>query len=163
MSGALAAWDAAAPAEATAQLTTVLDIPSWVATLVAARPFGDSATLVQLAERTPWTDAELRSAVAGRPRLGGSIPASNPFSAGEQLSVNADRERAESIAALTVDYEQRFGMIFLIRAAGRSSADVLAELIRRLGNDSDTELAEVSRELREITLLRLTDRFAVVA
>ena len=37
------------------------------------------------------------------------------------------------------EYEQRFGRVFLIRAAGRSSSEVLAELRRRLGNDDATE------------------------
>ena len=37
------------------------------------------------------------------------------------------------------EYEKRFDRVFLIRAAGRSSAEILAELHRRLGNDDETE------------------------
>ena len=54
-------------------------------------------------------------------------------------------------------YERRFGRVFLIRAAGRSSSEVLAELRRRLGNDDETERVEMVAALREIALLRLKD------
>jgi 2-oxo-4-hydroxy-4-carboxy-5-ureidoimidazoline decarboxylase len=52
-------------------------------------------------------------------------------------------------------YEARFGRVFLIRAAGRSAADILAELRRRLHNEPADEAAEVATQLREIALLRL--------
>ncbi len=55
------------------------------------------------------------------------------------------------------EYEQRFDRVFLIRAAGRGSAEILAELRRRLGNDDETERAETVAQLREIALLRLKD------
>ena len=45
--------------------------------------------------------------------------------------------------------------MFLIRAAGRSSAEILAELDRRLGNDDATEREETVTALRDIALLRL--------
>jgi 2-oxo-4-hydroxy-4-carboxy-5-ureidoimidazoline decarboxylase len=45
--------------------------------------------------------------------------------------------------------------VFLIRARGRSRAEILAELTRRLGLDDATELAIVGSELRDIALLRL--------
>jgi 2-oxo-4-hydroxy-4-carboxy-5-ureidoimidazoline decarboxylase len=71
-----------------------------------------------------------------------------------------DRNNADVIAALAEgnrEYEQRFGRVFLIRAAGRSSREILAELRRRLGNDDETERAETVAALREIALLRLKD------
>ena len=45
--------------------------------------------------------------------------------------------------------------MFLIRAAGRSSDEILAELERRLGNDDATERTETVTALRDIALLRL--------
>ena len=45
--------------------------------------------------------------------------------------------------------------VFLIRAAGRSPAEVLAELRRRLRNDPGAEQREVAEQLRPITRLRL--------
>ena len=71
-----------------------------------------------------------------------------------------DRDDAAVMAALAEgnrEYEQRFDRVFLIRAAGRSASEVLAELRRRLGNDDETERAETVAALREIALLRLKD------
>ena len=48
-----------------------------------------------------------------------------------------------------------FGHVFLIRAAGRSAAEMLAELRRRLGNDPATERREVVDQLAQITRLRV--------
>ena len=52
-------------------------------------------------------------------------------------------------------YEERFGHVFLVRAAGRSPQEMLAELRRRLGNDEDAERAEVTEQLAQITGLRV--------
>jgi 2-oxo-4-hydroxy-4-carboxy-5-ureidoimidazoline decarboxylase len=153
---ALSEFNALSAEEATQWLTPVLDLPSWVATLVAARPFASVESVLDLADATPWTDAELAATVAGRPRLGGAIPPTNSFSPGEQAGVRADAERD----ALSAAYEARFGMIFLIRAAGRTAEETLAEMKRRLGNEPAGEPAEVERELREITRLRLEARLS---
>jgi 2-oxo-4-hydroxy-4-carboxy-5-ureidoimidazoline decarboxylase len=52
-------------------------------------------------------------------------------------------------------YEDRFGHVFLIRAAGRSPDEMLAELRRRLGNEDRAERAEVTEQLAQITALRV--------
>ncbi|MCR1984485.1 OHCU decarboxylase, partial [Cellulosimicrobium cellulans] len=52
-------------------------------------------------------------------------------------------------------YEQRFGHVFLVRAAGRSAEEILEQLTERLGNDAETERANAARNLREIAALRL--------
>jgi 2-oxo-4-hydroxy-4-carboxy-5-ureidoimidazoline decarboxylase len=51
-------------------------------------------------------------------------------------------------------YEERFGHVFLIRAAGRSPEEMLAELRRRLENDAEAEQAEATEQLAQITGLR---------
>ena len=67
----------------------------------------------------------------------------------------ADAEVAQALAVGNAAYEARFDRVFLIRAAGRSAPEILAELDRRLGNDDDTEREETVTQLREIALLRL--------
>lgn len=52
-----------------------------------------------------------------------------------------------------------FGRVFLIRAAGRDRAELLAELRLRLRNDTATELREIGGQLREIALGRLRSVF----
>ena len=53
-------------------------------------------------------------------------------------------------------YEERFGQVFLIRAAGRSAEEILAALESRLTNDEKTEQSIVADQLRQIALLRLS-------
>jgi OHCU decarboxylase len=53
------------------------------------------------------------------------------------------------------DYEQRFGHVFLISAAGLSAEDMLSSLQARLDNDPDTELAVAAAEQQKIIDLRL--------
>ena len=52
-------------------------------------------------------------------------------------------------------YEDRFGHVFIISAAGESPQDVLTSLRSRLGNDPATELDVAVAEQRRITRLRL--------
>jgi 2-oxo-4-hydroxy-4-carboxy-5-ureidoimidazoline decarboxylase len=75
------------------------------------------------------------------------------MSRSEQSGVEAaDAARLRSGNAA---YEARFGHVFLVRAAGRSSGEILAELERRLVNDEAAERAETVTALRDIALLRL--------
>jgi OHCU decarboxylase len=52
-------------------------------------------------------------------------------------------------------YEKRFGHDFLVCATGKSAAEMLEILERRLGNDPATELGVAAEEQRKITALRL--------
>ena len=52
-------------------------------------------------------------------------------------------------------YEERFGHIFLISAAGRRPEEILGELTRRLDNSPEEELRVAAEEHRRITRLRL--------
>jgi len=49
--------------------------------------------------------------------------------------------------------------VFIIRAAGRSRAEILGELTRRLELDDTTELQIVGEQLRDIALIRLEKLF----
>ncbi len=80
----------------------------------------------------------------------------------ELQSLGAGRratEFADELAAGNAAYEARFGRVFIIRAAGRTRAEILAELERRLQLDDATELLIVGEQLRDIALLRLEKLF----
>jgi len=72
--------------------------------------------------------------------------------AAEQSGVTDD-SRALLVAG-NVEYEERFGHVFLICATGLSGADMLAALRERLKNDPGTERDVTARELLKITVLR---------
>jgi 2-oxo-4-hydroxy-4-carboxy-5-ureidoimidazoline decarboxylase len=68
---------------------------------------------------------------------------------------DADAATREALVDSNRAYEERFDHVFLIRASGRSPEEMLAELRRRLDNDEETERAEVTEQLAQITALRV--------
>ncbi len=137
-----------------------LGVRRWVDEVVAGRPYSDTDELRNRAHDAALdlTDHELASALSRHPRIG-ERPSSNGAEArhsrSEQAGVKA--ADAERLRAANLTYEQRFGHVFLVRAAGRSSADILAELRRRLYNDEEAERAETITALRDIALLRMEE------
>jgi 2-oxo-4-hydroxy-4-carboxy-5-ureidoimidazoline decarboxylase len=151
------------------QLRACLHVERWVDDVADAAPYGTIDELLAAASEaaTPLTPAEVDEAMASHPRIG-EKPAgegtAQRFSRAEQSSADAeDPELAAAIAAGNRAYEERFGRVFLIRAAGRSRAEILAELDRRLRLDDAEELVVVGEQLREIALLRLRQLFADAA
>lgn len=144
-----------APAPDLAQaLAACADIPAWVDAVVAGRPYPDVAQLLARADALArrWSDADVGRALAQHPRIGERGGAD---SSREQSGVAVDDSTRARLRAGNEAYEQRFGRVFLIRAAGRSETEVLTALDERLGHDRETEDEVVAAELREIAVLRL--------
>lgn len=135
-----------------------LGVHRWVREVVDGRPYVDTAALAEQARVSALdlSDDELTAALSRHPRIGerpGGADTEATYSRAEQAGVDpADEERLRKANAA---YENRFGHVFLIRAAGRSSAEILSELERRLGNDTETERGETVAALRDIALIRL--------
>jgi len=146
--------------EARDRLLRCLAVPRWAADVADGRPY---ATFEALRERAndaaaALTDEELTCALSGHPRIGEGPTRGHDtaYSRREQAGVDAsDADIATRLSAGNHDYEERFDRVFLIRAAGRSAAEILSELARRLTNDDPAERAETTTALREIALLRL--------
>ncbi|MBM7414982.1 MULTISPECIES: 2-oxo-4-hydroxy-4-carboxy-5-ureidoimidazoline decarboxylase [Nocardiaceae] len=138
-----------------------LDIPRWGRALLALRPFADENSLhtAVMSVAAPFTPAEIDGALRHHPRIGDrpvGDDAGAAFARSEQSGVDSSDARVGArLAAGNEEYESRFGRVFLVRAAGRSAADVLAELDRRLGHDESTELREIEEALRQIAAVRL--------
>ena len=135
-----------------------LGVRRWVDEVVAARPYADLEALRKQAHESALelSDDELASALTRHPRIGERPEGDDSeasFSSAEQAGVEASDE--QRLRAGNATYEDRFGRVFLIRAAGRSSAEILPELDRRLDNDPATEREETVTALRDIALLRL--------
>lgn len=147
-------------------LTACLAVPRWVDEVAARAPFGSMIGLLDAAAAAanPLTPDEVDQALAAHPRIGerpNGSGTSASFSRAEQASSAwSDEGLAEALAAGNRAYEERFGRVFLIRAAGRSRPQILAELQRRLQLDDRTELGIVASELRDIALLRIPQLFA---
>jgi len=151
------------------QLRAALGVRRWVDEVEAAGPYADLSALLDAASAaaTPLSPGEIDEAMAHHPRIGErpvGEGAAQAFSRREQASADADDAEVNvAIAAGNLAYEERFGRVFLIRAAGRTRAEILGELRRRLELDDATELAIVGEQLREIALLRLRSTFEAAA
>ncbi len=145
---------------AAALLRPCLDVDRWVGTIVAGRPYrtADDLFATARAAASPFTGAELEAALAHHPRIGeqatgGSAEAG--LSRSEQAGLTLDDHVQQQLVEGNRAYERRFGRVFLIRAAGRSSTEILDKLQTRLNNDPDTEDEVVADQLRQIALVRL--------
>ncbi len=143
------------------QLRSCLGVERFVDEVASGAPYVDNGELLAAADRvaSSLTPTEVDAALAHHPRIGERAAGEGQaqrFSRSEQSAADAsDAELAEAIAAGNRAYEERFDRVFLIRAAGRGRAEILAELTRRLDNDDATEAATVASELQDITMLRL--------
>ena len=140
-----------------------LSVPRWADDVLAGRPYADDAACLEVADRAAreLTDEELDQALSAHPRIGERGDAqSQREQSGVVPTGSTDEEgrtTAARLAAGNAAYEQRFGRVFLIRAAGRDADQILSELDRRLGNDDAAERAETVDNLRQIALLRLAE------
>lgn len=148
-------------AAATGTLLACCASQGWAQQVSDGRPYPDAAALVAAGDaaldRLGW--AAVREALAAHPRIG-----ERSAGTGQDARWSRDEQAGAATATTTVTaeladanaaYELRFGHVFLVRAAGRTAEEMLAEARRRLGNDAATERAETTRELREIVALRL--------
>ena len=148
-------------AEAIEVVSVWARVPAWAEAVAGTRPFASVDELEATADRLArsWGRPELDAALAHHPRIG-----ERP--SGEGAEANASRHEqsamsdaaasvTEQIAAGNAEYEARFGRVFLIRAAGRTPDEILAELQRRLENTVDAKVDEALDQLRQIAMLRL--------
>jgi 2-oxo-4-hydroxy-4-carboxy-5-ureidoimidazoline decarboxylase len=146
-------------------LATCLAVPRWVDEVAAGAPYATLDDLLDAAgvAATPLSAAEVDQALAHHPRIGErptGDDAASAYSAAEQASsASDDADLAERLAEGNQAYEEKFGRIFLIRAAGRSRTEILDELQRRLRLEPDAEIKVVAAELREIALRRVAKLF----
>ena len=151
----------ASAAELRELLRSCLAVPRWVDEVAAGAPFDSPAALLDRARHAadPLEPAEIEQALADHPRIGERPRASSrsaAFSRTEQQAPDSDDpELTTKIAAGNAAYEERFGRVFLIRAAGRTRAEIHREQQRRLALDDEADLRIVAGELRQIALLRL--------
>jgi 2-oxo-4-hydroxy-4-carboxy-5-ureidoimidazoline decarboxylase len=154
-------FNAASRTEAADALRPCLDIQRWIDELADARPHSSLEALLEAGRGAadPFTPAEIDAALAHHPRIG-ERPRGNStearLSQAEQAGLGeADAAVAEALADGNRAYEEKFGQVFLIRAAGRSREEILAALRARLAHSPEEEQEIIGQQLREIAVLRL--------
>ncbi|MFD1722009.1 2-oxo-4-hydroxy-4-carboxy-5-ureidoimidazoline decarboxylase [Amnibacterium endophyticum] len=143
------------------RLAAALGSRRWVDEVAGRGPYDSVAALVEAGDAAArrLTDEDLDEAVAHHPRIGERASGDGTavrLSADEQAGLGRAEEGLDAaIARGNAVYEERFGRVFLIRAAGRSRQEILDELQRRLKQDPADETAEAKDQLRQIAALRL--------
>lgn len=138
-----------------------LDIPRWLEAVVDARPYAHHDALRNTARTAaqPFSTEEIEGALAHHPRIGERAEGDSAeagLSRAEQAAVDpSDTDVQQLLREGNLAYEERFGQVFLIRAAGRTPEEILENLSARMDNDPATEQAVVADQLRQIALLRL--------
>ncbi|MFJ8440473.1 2-oxo-4-hydroxy-4-carboxy-5-ureidoimidazoline decarboxylase [Kitasatospora griseola] len=161
----LTALASAEPAHLLAILLEVCSSPAWAAAVAASRPWSDRAALLaaNATATARLSPAELTEALAGHARIG-TPRAGDAASEREQAGIRGvEPSVLDELAAANAAYEAKFGHLFLIRATGRTAADLLAALRERLPHDAATEAETVREELRRINELRLDRLLATSA
>lgn len=127
--------------------------------VAASAPFESTETLLAAAERAfdQLEPDDWHEGISAHARIA-EVSDDDEREAQEQAGIaRADPETLAALHDGNVAYEARFGYMFLIRAAGRSAAEMLAALHDRLGNSPEAEFRIATDELREITRLRLRE------
>ena len=136
----------------------------WAAGLAARRPFADLQSFLAASDEI-WKQleaADWMEAFSKHPRIGQHNAPTGVSSQSAAWSVQEQQRAAHSPEAVKSslleanrEYEQRFGRVFIVFATGKSAAEMLDILHRRLQNDDAAELRAAAEEQRKITNLRL--------
>jgi len=146
--------------EAVETLLSCAHVERWARDIAAARPYATVEDLLAATRReaNPWTDEEIDSAMARHPRIGERAKgedADAQMSRAEQAGLGIDDEIQRRLDAGNAAYEEKFGFVFLIRAAGRSAQEILSSLEERMNNTPEEERHIAADQLRQIAALRL--------
>ena len=150
-------------AEARCELLACCTSGRWTEGVAAGRPYPSMTALLDSSNKViaGLSVDDLRAALDGHPRIGdraGTSHGHSDWSRREQAGVTtSDDAVQQGLAEGNAAYERRFGHIYLVCAAGRSGAELLAVLRDRLGNDAQTEWDVVRTELSKINALRLAE------
>ena len=147
-----------------AEFTKCCGAHNWVDRMQAALPFEDQDELLEKAEEF-WIDSsesDWLEAFEHHPKIGDVNSLSKKFAdtkewAGEEQKQvgSATMEVIDQLAQLNIDYESKFGFIFIVCATGKSAKEMLEILQSRIVNDYQSELRIAMEEQQKITLLRL--------
>jgi len=169
MSEVLARWNRLSAEEAAQELLSCCGSVAWARAVVARRPFHDSISLIAASDEawlslgTPdWIEAFSKHPRIGeRKPLTGAAAQSAAWSAQEQRNVSDAGESVQlALAKGNREYERRFNRVFIVCVTGKSAAEILEILHRRLRNEDSIELQDSVEEQRKITNIRLRNWLA---
>ena len=127
-------------------------------------PMDDLVELLEDAEEQ-WflcSEEDWREAFSNHPKIGDRDSLSKKFAttaeweSNEQSGVNnASGEVMANLHKLNLDYEKKFGYIFIVNATGKDAGEMLSLLEERLSNTPEAEMDIAADEQNKITSIRL--------
>jgi 2-oxo-4-hydroxy-4-carboxy-5-ureidoimidazoline decarboxylase len=156
-------WNALDRGEAVREILPCCGSDKWAEQLVSRRPFGSVEELLDTSDAV-WRELPERewlAAFESHPRIGQqhaerATAKSLEWSSNEQSAAMAGEDAVKAaLADGNRRYEEKFGRIFIVCAAGRPAEEILAVLERRMKNAPEAELQEAAEQQRQITALRL--------
>lgn len=162
----LMTFNTAPQREASDVVRSCADVAAWVDAVVGARPYASIDALLDRATELTgtWGGAELDEALADHPRIGerhvGQGRSAEMSRREQSATATLDTDQREQLAQMNATYEQRFGRIYLVRAADRDADELMALLQERLQNSPERETDVAVGQLVEIALRRLAGAVA---
>lgn len=136
----------------------------WARQMAASRPFSMLNDLFEAAENK-WfalSPADHLEAFAAHPVIGSKKAAPSQkkraanWSSGEQSGMDEAKDIVrDQLAEVNRLYHDKFGVIFIVYASGKTADEMLAICRARLGNSVETELRIAAQEQAKITETRL--------
>ncbi len=150
--------------KAAALLKACCGSDAWVEKMLAERPYVEPHLFYSRGDWHWWklSDEQRFQALLAHPRIGerkapeGQPPQHREWSQQEQSSTQSASEATlAELARLNREYEDKFNLIYIVCATGKSAEQMLAILKARLGNTRDDELRTAFEEQAKITQLRM--------
>ncbi len=152
------------PDEAASEIQPCCGSNKWAREMSSERPLADVPAVLSASDAI-WrglSAADWDEAFQSHPRIGCSARAEKSGARSARWSAEEQARAAETADSLqhaladgNLEYEDKFRRIFIICASGKSTADILAQLRRRLENEEAAELLEAAEQQRQITQIRL--------
>jgi 2-oxo-4-hydroxy-4-carboxy-5-ureidoimidazoline decarboxylase len=164
VSEVLARWNELTQEKAEREILACCGSNAWAAAMASKRPIRDEVALLEASDEI-WRElgeADWLEAFRSHPRIGETraektaAAQSSGWSEQEQRkSAAADEAVKTALKWGNLEYEKKFGRIFIVCATGKSASEILEILRWRLHNDEATELQQAAEEQRKIMHIRM--------
>lgn len=130
----------------------------WAERMSARQPFSGFDDLLKQADEVWWSlePADWLEAFCQHPRIGDKEALRQKWAAQEQAgAAGAPEAVLDALAEGNAAYEEKYGHIFIVCAAGKTAAELLELLRSRMNARPEEELRAAAGEQAKITRLRL--------
>lgn len=141
---------------------------SWATQVVSNRPFSTVEKLKLVSDEI-WKNIsveDILEAFTHHPKIGDKKSLEKKFASTSNWATNeqsgvdkAEINILEELAKGNLEYENKFGFIFIVCATGKTADEMLKLLNERLPNSIDEEIRIAALEQNKITHLRLDKLF----